>query len=295
MNTSSTSLFFLLCIFATLGYALQSTLMASVYRSLDRLSAVSYRGLSLALTMSPLLLFVPAGEFQLLPAILPLIFAASLAAALANWCAANAYSHLPVGIAAALSMTFATLCSVAIGYFFFAEALSEMQIFLIGLLSLSVLGLGATKSVGTLPAEYHVPRGIFNSLLFGIGISIGYSLVGAASRAVHPFLVGYLWESIIGVLAFCMTLFRTPRGLCSIGVRGFLKVALYSAPTVLGTGCYAYAVSIGPIGIATAVLGSMMVFSTLMSRFLYDERLSYVQWGILLAVCALLAVLRLAS
>jgi hypothetical protein len=66
MESSST--FFVLAIAATFGYSLQSTLMTSFYRSVDRLSAVALRGLSLGVTMLPLLLFVDLSAMPVMAA-----------------------------------------------------------------------------------------------------------------------------------------------------------------------------------------------------------------------------------
>jgi drug/metabolite transporter (DMT)-like permease len=55
------------------------------------------------------------------------------------------------------------------------------------------------------------------------------------------------------------------------------------------------AMTLGPIGIATAIIGTMMVCNTLLARLLYGERLSKRQWLFLLLVCAFVGGLRYAS
>ena len=120
-------MFFLVAITATLAYAIQGTLMASVYRRFDKLSAVAYRGVSLGVTMSPLLLFAPREEFSKIPGILPLLLVASIGAAIANFCAAKSYSHLPIGVSSAVSMSFASIFATAIGIIFVGEKLTAQQ------------------------------------------------------------------------------------------------------------------------------------------------------------------------
>lgn len=296
MSADTSGFFFILCIASTIGYALQATLMTKYYRSMDSLSAVSYRGLSLAVSMAPLLFFVPRETYSHIPAVVLPLLAASTAAVFANWSSAKAFRFLPVGIASAASMSFATVSSVAIGIFFLGESISSLQALLLILILGSVLALGATRNKGSVPAEFNVPRGMFAALLFGFFIGIGYTLVGVASRQSHPLLVAYLWESFIGVLAFLIVVFRgvfRSKSRASISGQEFLGLALASSPTAVGTGCYAYAVSIGPVGIATAVLGTMMVFTTLLAILIYKERLSSLAWLILFLVCVLLALLRL--
>ena len=280
-DNSTSSLFFAVAIAATFGYALQSTLMTSFYRSMDRLSAVAYRGLSLGITMLPLLFFVPYSELNVLSPLFYSVAAASFCAALGNWCAANAYSHLPVGIASALSMSFATIVVVVFGYLLFDESLSTLQLILIfGILG-AVFGLGVTKSTGSLPDEFSIPKGALNSLLFGIFLGTAYSIIAQASRDYHPFLVGYLWEFTIGIFALlfcCARKWLNASGIERIGVKRFARLSAYSAPTVVGTGAYAMATTLGPVGIATAIIGTLMVFNAVLARFLYGERLSKVRW-----------------
>ncbi|MCB0325171.1 MAG: DMT family transporter [Bdellovibrionales bacterium] len=282
---------------AMLGYSLQSTLMTSFYRSIDRLSAVSYRGLSLGMTMAPLLLFVPGEQFSAFPSVLGLVLLASLAAALGNWAAASAFSYLPVGVASALSMSFATLFVVLLGAVLFDEHLSSPQLLLIAALLVGVIALGCSKTTGRRPEEFNLPRGFGSCLLFGVFLGTGYTIIGAASRQSHPFLVGYTWEFTIGLVALALSGwrrgFRAP--LQWISFRRFGILALYSAPTVLGTGAYALAMTLGPIGIATAIIGTMMVSNTVLAMFLFGERPTRRQWAILLAVCLCVGMLRYVS
>jgi drug/metabolite transporter (DMT)-like permease len=289
-------MFFLAAIIATIGYALQSTLMASYYRSMDRLSAVALRGLSLGLSMAPLLLFVPGADFGRVPGQILLILGAAVFAALGNVASARAFSFLPVGVATASSMGFASIFAALIGFVFVGERLTSAQLVFGVLILLGVLLLGISRSTGPLPKEHSVPRGIVSSLFFGIFLGCAYSLVGMVSRELHPFLVGYLWEFIIGivaaVIAVCRRFLGGP-GLSRVPVRDFLGILLFSAPTLFGTGFYALAMSMGPIAVATAIISTMMVVNTILAAVFYGERLTARQWGLLLVVCLLVAGLKI--
>jgi drug/metabolite transporter (DMT)-like permease len=291
-------MFFLAALLAAVGYSVQSTLMASFYRSMDRLSSIAYRGLSLGITMLPLLLFVREFDLSKGLAALPLILGAVLTAAVANWFCANAYSYLPVGIAAALTMSFTAVVAVVIGFFTLDESLEPMQLGFVGLVLVGVVLLGAMRSTGALPAEYNVTRGILHSLWFGILLGAAYVLVGRASQQLHPFLVGYLWEFTIGIVTAAAAWLRGRVGGASLSVlswREFGRILLCSSPTAIGTGFYALATTMGPMAIAAAMLSTMMIFNTLLAMVLYRERLSFQQWCLLVFVCAMVIGLQVNS
>jgi drug/metabolite transporter (DMT)-like permease len=290
--------FFIVALIATLAYALQGTLMASYYRTVDPLSAVAYRGLSLGVSMLPLLLFVPASDFVSFWLHERDVLIASVCAALGNLYIARAYRNLPVGIASGVGMSFAAIFAGAFGYLLVGEVLSPRQIFFGGLILFNLMLLGRTHSTGPLPQSYNVRQGGFNCLLFGLFLGGAYSLVGVASRTAHPFLIGYLWEFTIGIIAALMAISRPLRGgnsLARIPARDLSKIALFSSPTAIGTGLYALSMTMGPIGVATAIISTMMVFNTVLAAVFYGERMSTKQWILLLLVCGAVVGLKLSS
>jgi drug/metabolite transporter (DMT)-like permease len=291
-------MFFLLALLASLGYSLDSALMASCYRTMDGSSAVAYRGLALAFTMLPLLFFVPIEDFQLTLYYLPWILCASACAAVGNMAIARSFLFLPIGVASALCMSNAALVATAISYLFGGDTLSASQLGLAALVLLTVLALGLSQSTGPLPVHYSVQRGISSSALFGLSLGIAVALVGFASRQIHPFAVGYLWELFIGILAASYAILRGLSGrpgLSRISLPHFFKIGRYSSPTVLGTGCYAFAMTLGPIGVASAIVSSVMVFDTILAALFYGERLTRKQVVLLIAVCAAVASLKFVS
>lgn len=291
-------MFFSLAIVAALGYSLQSTLMASYYRRIDRLSAVAYRGISLGISMLPLLFFVPFEEFWKTPQYFILILLASVLAALGNWAIANAYRRLPIGIATACAMSFSSVNVAIISFAFLGERLSFLQLLFIGLILLGVILLGVSRSQGILPTDYDLRRGLSNCFVFGLFLGAAYALVGIASRQLDPFIVGYLWEFIIGLVAAMVAIGRGYLGglpLTKISRKDFAQILVYSAPTAIGTGCYALAMTIGPIGIAAALISTMMVFSTLFAYFLYGETLGKKQWCLLMLVWLMVAGLKFST
>ena len=289
---------FLLYILAAIaGYALQSALMASYYRRMDQMSAVAYRGLSLGLTMAPVLLFVPAHSFAALAQTGHLVLLASLFAAFANWANASAFLFLSVGVAISLCMSVNVVVSSVLSFLLLGEVLSGMQIALIAALLTCVAALGLMKSHSSVNVRTgSALRGMLLCAIYGVLICAAYVYVGSASRITSPLLVGYLWESIIGVLAFIAAIIR---GLCGgtgmqkVCLRDFAKIALFSSPTVVGTGCYAIATTLGPIGLIAAALSTITVASAVLANIMYGEKLSRAQWLLIALACLLIAGLKL--
>jgi drug/metabolite transporter (DMT)-like permease len=293
--------FFIIALTATFAYALQGVLMAKVYRQSDRLSSVAYRGLSLLISMSPLLLLVPQSDFIEFSGLLPQLLLAASLAALANWANAIAFVRLPVGIASALSMAFTALFVALLGQVFLDEQLSPQQ-WLMGAVTLAmVLLLGASQRRGTplTSSDYRPLSGILASAAYGSLMSYALILVAGMSRASHPFLVGYAWEASIGLMAMLFALARgrvsAKPGFQRISWSRFRQILVFASPTALGTGCYAYAMTLGPLAIAAAILSTMMVFSMLLGWWLLAERPRLRQWAMMSLVCMSVVALKLVS
>jgi len=291
-------MFFFLALASMVGYSIQSLLMASCYRTMDRLSAVAYRGLAIGICMAPLLALVPKDHFERGLDCLPSILLGAFMTAVANFFGARSYAFLPVGIATALSVCFGAICTCVLSFALLDERLSGLQIVCLLLLFIGTLALGSTEARGELPLEYSPSRGLTNSILFGIFISWGYFFVGSLSRELHPFLVGYSWELLIGVFAANFAIVRGflgSFGLETYDSKKFFKILLFSSPTVVGTGCYALAAVRGPIGLLTSVLASSMVFNSILGHALYRESLSKLQWVLLSLVCLAVIALKYCS
>jgi drug/metabolite transporter (DMT)-like permease len=290
--------FYLLSVVAVFALSLQSTLMAAIYRQMDRLSAIAYRGLTLGLTMLPLLIFVNPEGVSTLPAALPYIAGATITATFGNWCAANTYRFLPVGVASALSMGFASIITVLISFFALGETLQPTQQLLIAAILVGNSTLGLTRSDGNLPQDYNPTNGIATAFGFGVFLGLAYVLIGIASRTCDPLLAGYCWEFSVGIVAALIASSRKfggRAGLERISKQTLWRIAAYSSPTAFGTGAFSYVTSIGPIGIATAIISTLMVSNTILAWPLYGERLSRTQCVLIGLICALVFALRWSS
>ena len=194
-------MYFLFALISTVGYSLQGTLLTSFYRKMDPLSAVAYRGLTLGVTMLPLLLLVSQKEFGEVDRIFPLLVCASFVTAIGNLFSARTLLYLPVGLATALTMTFSSIVALLIGVLFLGEGLTPTQILLSVVLLGTIVVLGASRSSTVTLESFDLRRGIEASLGFGLSLGTGFVLVAIASRKVSPFLAGYLWELLAGRFA----------------------------------------------------------------------------------------------
>lgn len=291
-------MFFFLAMLATLGYSAQGTLMVAVYRRMDTLSAVSYRGLSLGVVMLPLLLWMPEETWNRTPEVLTPLLCAATITAFGNWCMGNAMRFLPVGTASTLCMGLAAVVTALHGFFFFGERLTPLQIFCGSLILLGGLALGISRAGPSAPPDYNIPKGLLNTFLFGLLLGTGFVLMGGAARKLHPLLAGYLWEFLIGIIALAVIPLRQwfgHGGLARVNFPQFLEISWRSAPTAVGTGCYAFAVTQGPFAIATAIISTTMVLNTILAAFLYHEKLRPAQWLLILLVCIMTIFLKLVS
>ena len=137
---------FTLAILAMLGYSLQHTLMAKHYRNIDPLSAITYRGLSLGITMLPLLCFVAPSAFNELIAIAPSILFAAITCAIGNAYSAASIRCLPVGIACAICTGTLVICITAIDIFYFQERISNIILICVAVIIIANALIGVAKS-----------------------------------------------------------------------------------------------------------------------------------------------------
>ena len=292
MNGDS-ELYLLLAVGSMLAHALQSTLMARYYREYHPLRVSVVRGFTLGVTMLALVFFAAPGSLVKLTSEPELLAGAAFSAALGNWAAGKSFQYLPVGIAIGGQMGFMVLTSVSIGVLLWGETLSSQQ------------GIGiALILVGNLIALFrdsvHLERGtltgLFYCLLMGLCLAVAFSFVTALSRRVDPLLTAYAWELAIGivgaVIMFAMRMAGGDTG-APLPANVWGKIMIAAAPTAIGTGCYALAVTMGPMSLVTAVLSTMAVAGAFLGRFVYGERLVPRQWLALGVIVVAVILIRL--
>lgn len=288
-------MFFLFAVFATLAYALNNTLMASYYRKIDLLLAVTLRGLGMGLTMLPLLFIAGEKEVFATLVFLPVILLASICALVANVCIANAFKYLPIGIASALSMSFSAVVTAILSWQLQDEKLSSTEIIWFSLIMLGVFGIGFSKINSNAQQTYHVGKGILSCLGFSLLIAFCYIVTADVAKKASPLVVGYFWEASIGVIGLLLLVpryFSNRNSMKGLVAKDFGLVILYSIPGSIGTACYSLAVANGPVAIVTAVLGTMMVANSIFAWLIYREKLNKIQWILIIYVACMIAGLK---
>lgn len=260
-----------------LGYAVQITFMARYYRRVDPLLATALRGLSLGISMLPVLLLAKDGSFSLILSRPWLLIGASFTAALGNWSAAQSLRYMPVGIASACQEGMLVLVVALLGYVFFGEKITLIAGFGILLILLANLLVVLPQKNLEIRVDRKLLIGVLYCMFFGLIMAVSFSLIVKLSRLVDPFTAGYCWEFSIGIIAALMVLGRSlgeKRRMPRADAKTVFGIFVASSPTVIGTACYAWAVTIGPFAIATAIGSILAVAAAALSYFVHGERLT---------------------
>ncbi len=288
-------MFLLFSILSTLGYALQTTLMVPFFRRLDPLVASASRGLSLGISMLPLLVLAPDGSLRLLLSHLPLLLAASLLAALGNWSAGHSFRHLPVGVAMASQLSALVVCATVLARVLFSEELLLAQYTAISFIVLAniLFSVPGARQAAAPVVHADFTRGLYFCAIFGFFLAAAYILIARLSRLTHPLSAAYSWEFSIGVVSLLMIFVQNHRSGKSPlpSLPDFLKILCCAAPTAIGSGCYAEATLLGSPSLVIAVLSTEAVFACVLSYLLHHEKLHKLQMlGIALVIIAVLAL-----
>jgi len=291
-------MFFVFALISMASYALHNVWMAPYYRRNDQLAVVTLRGLGMSLAMLPGLLVPGPAGLAAAGDQLNWILAASAAALLGNWAAANTVRYLPIGIATALNMNLSTLVAAGLSLYLLGESLTPGQLVWMGMIFLGVFGLGAVRRPPVIMLTYSLPKGLMFAVLFGLALGVGFTLISRVSRSMNPLVAGWCWESVITLMgAGVLVLRRAVFGrIGSVPSRRELAwILVFCIPGALGTSCYALAVATGPVAVVAAILGTMMVASSILAWLIHGERLSGGQWFFVAFVCLAVVGMRYAA
>jgi drug/metabolite transporter (DMT)-like permease len=140
-------------------------------------------------------------------------------------------------------------------------------------------GLAAMGDHSTEKLTANVPKGALLTLTTSALLSVAAFSFARLARATDPMLVGWVWEFGIGVVLVVPLLLRR-RGRLAPGVASrFLRTALCSLPTVVGTGATAVALTLGPLGVWSALAGTQALLSAALGAAWHREKLGPRRWS----------------
>ena len=286
--------FISLCLLARFAYAFNDIRVGAVAREYDRVEVASLRGLSLGITMAPLLLWVPVDAFVALAERWPIYLLLISVTGLCNVLQNHAARFLPFGLRAAITLSAVSITAVSLGAVFFGERLSLWQ----GGFCLVLVGSAVVAAFGDHAAheiEPNIPKGAALALGAGLCLGIAAVLTKRLAAETHPLLTAWAWEFGAGVILFGPLVWlwwvrgRTP----GLG-RRFVRTGVAAAPTVVGSGASMIALGLGPLGVWGALAGTQVLFIALLGVHWHREAMGPRRWLCFFVAAAAVAGLALA-
>ncbi len=269
--------FVALCLLSRVAYSFNDVLVGELARRHDRMEIAAWRGLSLGVSMAPLLLWVSGSAWQALaehPG--ELLWLVAITAG-ANLLQLQAARYLPFGLRAALFVAGVALGGIGLGAWFLGERFSPLELGFCALVVASaVLASVGNHSNDGLTAN--VPKGAWLTLTSSALMAAAALSFARLARATDPLLLGWAWELGAGAVLLVPLLVRQ-RGRWEPGVwPRFVRTALCSLPTVVGTGASAIALTLGPLGVWAALAGTQAIFTAGLGAARHRERIGPLRW-----------------
>lgn len=277
----------LVALASAIGYAIQNVLVAPLYRDIDPLSITGYRGLTLGISMLPVLAFADLSQLRLLLFEPWGLVAAMFLAALGNWCGAKMYAFFPIGVASAVAQAMLVSIVTLIGVFWFREYPTPEVIFCIAVILSASFALAINKTRNSTTFNANWKLGFVYALAFGIFTGSAFVLMVSASRKFGPYLAAYFWELGIGVFGIILALFRErifKVPFVRINKQLLKSVFLRASPTLIGTGCYSLASNYMPVALLSGIVSSQFVIACILAGKLFGEKLTLRQWSLVAIV-----------
>ena len=293
------SLFFVFIGISVLGFGMHSVLIVSFARRYDALVVATYRGLSLIMTMLPILFFVSWEEvLAVKDQALPLLLSSGIGS-IAFTLSLTASRYLPVGVSSSLRQTISVPIAIVIGMLFLQEYLTSIQILLL-------VGIGGSAIWLTLLRSDHPhldPEqawwGIFLSICAGVGSAFAWYFFSIAARDVHPFVAAYFVEVAVGLFTLLYLIMLRASGLHTASVlipfRTLGSIVLVGMLTILGTTGYALAINHGPYPLASGLMMGTILVATVIAWFLFKERLKALQIGLIVVAAVMMFLIKMVS
>jgi len=284
---------------AVVAYGIQGSLQSIYARKHDAFVVVLYRNLSLAITMLPILFFVPLEEVLEVRNHWVDVILASSTGALSLLCAMNATRYLPIGVGSAIRQIIQIVFSIVIGMLFLAEYLTLAQFLFLSIIVLVGVALATIKVEHTHLDPKKTGKGIALSFLAGSVLAVSFYHFSVLSREIHPLVAGYAWETGVGIFALLYFFFFVAAGRhsgrLSIPLRDAAKIIGVALFTIVGTGCYAFAVNYGPFPLAAGLLAATTLVASVIGWLVHKEKLTKLQLGLIVVAVISMVSLRIYS
>ena len=286
--------FLALCLLSRLAYAFNDVLVGRLAREHGHVEIAALRGLSLGLTMSPLLVGVPSAAWAGLAARWPSVLLLVAVTGACNVMQNQASRVLPFGLRAAFMISTVSLASVVFGGVFFAERLTPAQavlcLVLVGSAVLAALGSHAAHEI-----RPDVPKGALLSFGAGSCLAIAAVITKRLSLETSPLLTAWAWEFGTGLVLVLPLLWQWRKGVAPGIARRFYRTTAASAPTVVGSGASMLALAMGALGLWGALAGTQVLFIAALGVRWHRETVDARRWLCFASAAAAVAGLAFAA
>lgn len=293
-------MFYVLLIFALVAYSLNGSLLIRQARALDGFRVAMYRGIALIIVMFPILFLAPKDGFKDLFTAphTGLLILAGIAGYIANASSMQAAKHLPLGVLESINASGKALLYILVGLLIYKESLTPVQLILLAILIMAAIALALTKDPVTKLRNPNLQTGVSLLFLSIISAVTTISIMGYLAEKINPFTVAYFWEVFIGlagIIILSSTNFIQKKPFPKVSKEEFWKIFKASSPTLVGTGCFTYALSVGPISIGGAVMTGGIFVTTILGWIFYQEKPNVKQWLLILLIIVAIASLKIAG
>lgn len=289
-------MFFALILAAIFAYGVQIPMIAVYARRFDAITVAIYRNISLVFTMLPILFFVPSEQFAIAVKNWPYFLLMGVIGACSYIAMLTSSIYLPVGIAQSFRQASNIIAAILLGVLFLSEILSAMEFGLIALLLIGSIALSLSKPNVLHLERQNVSRGVWLAIAGGAGGALSFLFFSQAARSVSPIIAAYALEAGVGISILLYALARSfffKKRLVAMPLRDAAGLVAISLTTIIGTLSFAYAVTLGSFALATALLSAGGIVALVIAWWLYGERLTLFQLGVILYMIAIIVVLRL--
>jgi drug/metabolite transporter (DMT)-like permease len=266
--------FLFLCLLSRFFYTLNDIFTGRLARRHDRLELAALRGVSLGLSMAPVLFWVPRSAWTHLLAEPARLGCIVLVTAVANVLQLQSARYLPFGLRASVILTGISLGSVLLGSTLLGEHLSGSAAAWCALIVLSAV-VAAPGEHATHEIEPRLVRGIALALAGALLMAIVALLMKGLAERTHALLAAWAWEFGSGLVLLPLLVLRRTRTTPGY----FARVAVASSPTVVGSSASMLALGAGRLGLWGALAGTQVLFTAVLGVLWHRELMGVRRWA----------------